>query len=127
MVFQLLNDILNYFYQFSLVSVILVITVCILLHYIFFSKRYYPSLPPAPKLWFPIIGHLHLLEQDMRKPFRKYRKQLGDVYTLYFGGRLAIIISGYDVLREAFLKNGDVFAGRPSLYITDRARRNLGT
>jgi hypothetical protein len=30
-------------------------------------------------------------------------------------------------LKEAFLKNGEVFAGRPSLYITDKATRNLGT
>ncbi|XP_045160015.2 cytochrome P450 2C23-like [Mercenaria mercenaria] len=123
---QFVYDIFSYLTQLSITSFILVITVCILLHYIFFSKRYNPPLPPSPNFKLPLIGHLHLLEHDMRKPFRKYRKQLGDVFTLYFGGRLTIVISGYETLREAFLKNGELFADRPSLYITDIATRNRG-
>jgi hypothetical protein len=62
----------------------------------------------------------------MRKPFKKYRKQLGDVFSLYFGGKLTIVISGYETLKEAFHKNGELFADRPSLYITDIATRNRG-
>lgn len=126
MAFQFIVDVLSYFSQFSIVSFILVITVCVLLHHIFFSIRYDPPLPPTPKFKLPLIGHLHLLERDMRKPFKKYRKSFGDVYSLYFGGKLAIVLSGYETLKEAFLKNGEVFAGRPSLYITDKATRNLG-
>ncbi|XP_053386075.1 cytochrome P450 1A1-like [Mercenaria mercenaria] len=62
-------------------------------------------------------------QHDTRKPFRKYRKELGDVFTLYFGGRLTIVVSGFETLKEAFLKNGDLFADRPSLYMSDIATR----
>lgn len=126
MAFEYLYDLSSCFTEISFISIALLITVAILLHYFFFSNGYNPPLPPSPRFKLPVIGHLHLLEHDMRRPLKKFRKQHGDVYSLYFGGRLSIVIAGYDAIKEAFVKNGDLFADRPSLYITDKATRKRG-
>jgi len=40
----------------------------------------------------------------------------GDVFTVYLGPRRAIILDGYDVICEAFIKNAHVFSGRPKTF-----------
>ena len=104
---------------------ILTTTVCVLLYYVFSWKR--RGLPPGPKYRLPLIGHLHLMNADMRICLRKFRKQYGDVYSLYLGSKLTIIISGYDALKDAFLKNGDTFSNRPiKMKFIDQMTKGLG-
>ncbi|KAL4237191.1 hypothetical protein ACF0H5_005571 [Mactra antiquata] len=102
-----------------LIIVIVSLVVCLLLEW----KRYSPPLPPSPSFRLPIIGHLHLLEIDSRKHLRKFRRLLGDVYSLWYGERLVIHIAGYENIREAFLKNADNFAARPHLYVLEKCHR----
>ncbi|GFR74736.1 cytochrome P450 2U1 [Elysia marginata] len=37
----------------------------------------------------------------------------GNIFSIYFGGTLVIVLSGYDVLKEALVKQGDIFVDRP--------------
>ena len=95
------------------VSILLLTVICIsLLHFIFSWRR--KGLPPGPKYHLPFIGNLHQINPDMRITLRKFRKDYGDVYSLYMGAKLAIVISGYDAIKEAFLRNGDTFSNRPT-------------
>ena len=50
----------------------------------------------------------------MRISLRKLRKDFGNVYSFYMGAKLVIVISGYDAIKEAFLRNGDAFSNRPT-------------
>ena len=40
----------------------------------------------------------------------------GDIMTVHLGSRETIYLNSYDVIKEAFVKNGNSFAGRPSDY-----------
>ena len=71
------------------------------------------GLPPGPRFRVPLVGNMYAVTTDMRQFLRKYRKKYGDIYCLYFGNRLVIIIAGFDYLRDAFSKRGDVFSDRP--------------
>ena len=71
------------------------------------------GLPPGPRFRLPLVGNLYAVDQDMRKFLRIYRKRYGDIYSLYLGNKLVIIIAGYKNLKEAFVKNADVFSDRP--------------
>ena len=71
------------------------------------------GLPPGPRFRFPLVGNMYAVEPDMRKFLRRFRKRYGDIYSLYLGNKLVIIIAGYDNLREAFVKNADTFSDRP--------------
>ena len=106
-------------------TVLLFFTVLILLHHVFFSKRL--GLPPGPKYRLPVIGNFHQVGKDTKVFLRKFRKRYGDIYSLYFGSKLVIVMSGYDTLKEAFLKNGDMFHDRPkgNLFL-DEFTKKLG-
>ena len=63
----------------------------------------------------------------MRITLRKFRKEYGDVYSLYLGTKLAIVISGYDAIKEAFLRNGDIFSNRPTnMKLIEKLTKGLG-
>ena len=108
------------------VSILLLTVICILLlHFIFSWKR--KGLPPGPKYRLPFIGNLHQINPDMRITLRKFRKEYGDVYSLYLGTKLAIVISGYDAIKEAFLRNGDIFSNRPTnMKLIEKLTKGLG-
>lgn len=46
----------------------------------------------------------------------KWREQCGDVFSLKIGPDLMVILSGYDTIKEGFVKNADSFSGRPFMY-----------
>ena len=88
-----------------------IITLFIVLRYVLVDRS--NGLPPGPRLRLPLLGNLYAVDQDMRKFLRRYRKRYGDIYSLYLGNKLVIIIAGYKNLKEAFVKNADVFSDRP--------------
>ena len=40
----------------------------------------------------------------------------GDVFTLYMGLRRVVVLSGYNAIKDAFVRHGHVFSGRPPVY-----------
>ena len=108
------------------VSILLLTVICIsLLHFIFSWKR--KGLPPGPKYHLPFIGNLHQINPDMRITLRKFRREYGDVYSLSMGTKLVIVISGYNAIKEVFLRNGETFSNRPSnMKIIEKVTQGLG-
>ncbi|KAK7500084.1 hypothetical protein BaRGS_00008631 [Batillaria attramentaria] len=90
------------------------------------STRRPPGLPPGPGPALPLLGHLHLLDKDPRPKFREWRRQYGDVFSLYMGGQLVVVLNGYHVIKEALVKNADVFSDRPYSFLNDRIDENKG-
>ena len=90
---------------------LIILALFILLSHMFVSRS--NGLPPGPKFRLPVVGNMYAVEPDMRKFLRKYRKTYGDIYSLYFGNTLVIIIAGYDKIKEAFVKNASLFSDRP--------------
>ncbi|KAK3597329.1 hypothetical protein CHS0354_010966 [Potamilus streckersoni] len=85
------------------------------------------NLPPGPRVWIPLIGNvLEFAEEDTRKPLRRLRKKYGNVYRLYVGTRLCVLICGYKAFKEAFISRGDEFSYRPHMFITDKICQNKG-
>ena len=76
------------------------------------------NIPPGPWITLPIVGNLLQIGSDPMTSFRRMRKQYGDVFSVYIGNRLVIVINGYDCLKEALVHNGHLFSHRPHLYFT---------
>lgn len=87
---------------------------CFLILFIILTyPRRRKNVPPGPAL-FPLIGNLPSLAS--RQPLEKFsqlRKQYGDVYGVYIGKDLTVVINGYDAIHEALIKRGKVFSMRP--------------
>ncbi|KAK2156658.1 hypothetical protein LSH36_208g04093 [Paralvinella palmiformis] len=88
-----------------------------ILAYNYLTKESWKKLPPGPPA-LPLIGSLPFLgSSDIREPLRKLANKYGDVFTIYLGTRRVIVLNGYDVIYDAFVKNGQVFSGRGNSFI----------
>ena len=89
------------------------LVVCLFILYRHFIVSRGDGIPPGPIFRLPIIGQLYAVDEDIRIFLRKYRRRYGDIYSLYFGKRLVVVIAGYEKLREAFVLNGHAFSFKP--------------
>nr|P37124.1 RecName: Full=Cytochrome P450 77A2; AltName: Full=CYPLXXVIIA2; AltName: Full=Cytochrome P-450EG5 [Solanum melongena]CAA50646.1 CYP77A2 [Solanum melongena] len=73
------------------------------------------KLPPGPPGW-PVVGNLLQVARS-GKPFfqimRELRQKYGPIFTLRMGTRTMIILSNADLVHEALILKGQVFATRP--------------
>ncbi|PVD29104.1 hypothetical protein C0Q70_11701 [Pomacea canaliculata] len=84
------------------------------------SVRRPAGAPPGPWLAVPLLGHLLLMmKKDPRQQFAVWRRQYGDVFSLYLGSQLVVVLNGYKVIKEALVKNPDAFSGRPHSLLLD--------
>ncbi|KAI3706027.1 hypothetical protein L1987_76280 [Smallanthus sonchifolius] len=74
------------------------------------------NLPPGPPGW-PVVGNLFQVTGS-GKPFFQYVRDLlpkyGRIITLKMGTRTMIILSQADLVHEALIEKGQVFATRPA-------------
>jgi cytochrome P450 len=78
------------------------------------------GLPPGPPS-LPIIGSLPFLgDMDIRKAFVRMTNKYGTIFSIRLGLPTAVVLSGYDVITDAFLRNGKSFSDRPKSYLADQ-------
>ncbi|XP_076441007.1 uncharacterized protein LOC143280261 [Babylonia areolata] len=90
------------------------------------STRRPPGLPPGPGLALPLLGHLHLMPKDPRAQFLTWRRQYGDVFSLYMGSKMVVVLASYSAIREALVTFADVFSDRPHTFMSDHIFNNKG-
>uniref|UniRef100_A0A0B7BQ04 Cytochrome P450 n=1 Tax=Arion vulgaris TaxID=1028688 RepID=A0A0B7BQ04_9EUPU len=79
-------------------------------------RRSDSRLPPSPLRALPIVGHLFYMDSDTRPQFKKWREQCGDIFSLNMCGTKVVVLSGYDLIKEALVKKADVFSDRPPFF-----------
>uniref|UniRef100_A0A914WJ52 Cytochrome P450 n=1 Tax=Plectus sambesii TaxID=2011161 RepID=A0A914WJ52_9BILA len=107
-----------------LIGVIVIAAIAYFLYRELYGKR--KDLPPGPTPW-PIIGNIPQLDLNHpEKSLIQWGKQYGPVFTIWMPVPF-VIVNDYDLMKESFLKQGDVFAGRPKTFIMQElARGNYG-
>ncbi|PVD29090.1 hypothetical protein C0Q70_11687 [Pomacea canaliculata] len=81
------------------------------------STRRPAGAPPGPGFALPVLGHLLLVKSDPRKKFATWRRQYGDVFSLYLGSQLVVVLNGYKVIKDALVKHADAFSDRSPIHI----------
>ncbi|KAF8792480.1 Cytochrome P450 1A2 like protein [Argiope bruennichi] len=71
------------------------------------KNKKYPPGPPG----FPIVGYLPYLTKEPYKKLTELSKIYGPVYSVRFGSTNIIVITDFELMKEAFWK--DEFMGRP--------------
>lgn len=117
----------------SLSSYILTLGLMLILYYIVtcYQKRHaFANIPPGPKPW-PVVGNFggFLVPSVIRRKFgpkprsaknaasvlTELAKVYGNVYSIYVGSQLVVILNGYKVVRDALSNHPDVFSDRPDI------------
>ena len=94
----------------NIIYIVLILTFMIYLY----AMRKPQSLPPGPTVFLPVIGNIpDLMGKDVIQVFRKLREKHGDVFSVYMGNQLIIVLNGYAAIKEALVKHGKWFNGRP--------------
>uniref|UniRef100_A0A8C5QIV4 Cytochrome P450 1A n=1 Tax=Leptobrachium leishanense TaxID=445787 RepID=A0A8C5QIV4_9ANUR len=71
--------------------------------------------PPGP-MPLPVIGNLLQLSKNPHLSLTKMSETYGDVLQIHIGTKPVLVLSGLETIRQALLKQGDVFSGRPDLF-----------
>ncbi|XP_072552175.1 cytochrome P450 2J5-like [Salminus brasiliensis] len=81
-------------------------------------------IPPGPKpLLF--VGNLPQLMKDPMAFIRSMAKY-GEMSSMYLGRKPVILLNNMDIMKEAFVQNGAVFAGRPYIPLLNWISNGFG-
>lgn len=84
------------------------------------------NLPPGPPC-LPIIGHLHLL--DLKKPHEslmELSEKYGPIFSIKLGTMKAVVLTGYETVKDALVNHPDEFGGRGRIPIFDVTAKGHG-
>ncbi|GFO02135.1 cytochrome p450 ii f2-like protein ii [Plakobranchus ocellatus] len=77
------------------------------------------KLPPCPARPWPLLGNITSLEENPRQQFKQWHKQHGDLFSIYFGNTLVVVVNGYKMIRESLVSKGNAFLDRPPMVAND--------
>lgn len=77
------------------------------------------TLPPGPFPW-PILGNLLQLDPvQPQKTCQKWSKVYGPVFTVWLGSQPMVMVTDYELMKDALTKHGDQLSQRPRIYAYD--------
>ena len=96
------------------IAIILIFVMVFLISAIVLTKP--RGLPPGP-LSFPVVGCISILRQfSCKRPhivLYEAAKKYGNIMSFKMGREKIVVLSGYDTIHEALVKQSDVFSDRP--------------
>ncbi|XP_035293294.1 cytochrome P450 2C29-like isoform X2 [Cricetulus griseus] len=99
---------------------------CLLLLSLWRQNSQRRKLPPGPTP-LPIIGNILQVDlKNISKSLRDLSKVYGPVFTLYLGRKPAVVLLGYEAVKEAMVDHGEEFAGRGSFPVADKIGQGFG-
>ncbi|NXR14481.1 CP1A4 protein, partial [Semnornis frantzii] len=71
--------------------------------------------PPGPR-GYPMLGNVLELRKDTHLVLTELSRKYGDVMQIRIGTRPVVVLSGLDTIKQALVKQGEEFMGRPDLH-----------
>lgn len=99
-------------------SLVAIITICVVYLLLWAARTKIPEglqKLPGPKP-LPLIGNVLELGRNPHLSLTAMSKRYGPVFQVQIGTRPVAVLGSSDVVRQALIKQGEEFAGRPDLY-----------
>ncbi|XP_054247361.1 cytochrome P450 2K4-like [Indicator indicator] len=104
----------------------LAVGLVVLLYFLTSLKKSVHNLPPGPRP-LPLIGNLNVV--DLKKPFQsltELSKIYGNVFTVHFGPRKAVVLAGYETIKDALSNHAEEFGERAEIPIFRKMTQGNG-
>ncbi|KAI8787780.1 cytochrome P450 2J1 [Biomphalaria glabrata] len=98
------------------ITAVLIASILIVCVYLWF-RRSDGNYPPQPPGSLPFLGHMFTLEEDPRPQFKKWHKELGDIFSFKVTGTLLIVLNGYDLIKDVLVKRANDFSDRAPFFV----------
>ncbi|XP_042305987.1 cytochrome P450 2C42-like isoform X2 [Sceloporus undulatus] len=102
---------------------------CLFFFVLFSSFKMYKKkgqLPPGPTPWL-FLGNL--LQKDvlpLSKFYPKLVQKYGPIFTIWMGPKPAVVLCGYEVVKDALVDHAEEFGGRPHIPLSNRVMKGQG-
>uniref|UniRef100_A0A8C1IJE6 Cytochrome P450 2U1 n=1 Tax=Cyprinus carpio TaxID=7962 RepID=A0A8C1IJE6_CYPCA len=119
-----------------------VLVFCVLQQYAWHQT--YGNIPPGPKPW-PIVGNfgVFLVPSFILRRLAKNRKMIsnplspqaglmemsklyGNIFSIFVGPQLMVVLTGYDTVRDAMVNHPEVFSDRPHIPVVTIITKRKG-
>ncbi|XP_073724769.1 cytochrome P450 2D15 isoform X2 [Misgurnus anguillicaudatus] len=109
-----------------MLGTLVVAWICIFLLFLFIRIRKPKNFPPGPQP-LPVFGNLlHLDIANPLKDFKRFAERYGKLYGLFWGSKPAVVLNGFEVMKEALLTKAVDFSGRPQDFMINHITENKG-
>nr|XP_045009080.1 cytochrome P450 2C27-like isoform X1 [Jaculus jaculus] len=107
--------------------VVLVLSLsCLLLLSLWRQRSGRGKLPPGPTP-LPILGNFLQIDiKDIRQSLTNFSKVYGPVFTLYIGRHPAVVLHGYEAVKEALIDHAEDFSARGYMPVTEKTSKDFG-
>ncbi|MBN3313197.1 CP2U1 protein, partial [Atractosteus spatula] len=121
---------------FGLASAVFILVYFVLQYLRLRSNGESSNIPPGPKPW-PLVGHFgfFLIPEFILRKFKaggdknkakqsvfsphvlltELSRVYGNIYSIFVGNQLIVILTGYEVVRDALVNHSHVFSDRPDV------------
>ncbi|XP_073405309.1 cytochrome P450 2C8-like isoform X2 [Dendrobates tinctorius] len=108
-------------------TLLLVVLISLILYFFTWRRNLrQKNMPPGPPP-LPLLGSLlDLNTKEIPMSLMKLSETYGPVFTVYLSSTPAVVLIGYDCVKEALIDNGDVFSMRGHLEFTQLITNGYG-
>ncbi|KAJ1170485.1 hypothetical protein NDU88_002361 [Pleurodeles waltl] len=116
----------SFLVQHATVSNVLLFLAVFLLVGDYVKRKAPKNFPPGPFSW-PFIGSLPSFDvRELDVVIGKMSEKYGEIIGMHIGSTKVVIINGLQTVKEAFVQQGDSFAGRPTPPLIKDLFKELG-
>ncbi|KAM9119127.1 cytochrome P450 2B4-like [Pangshura tecta] len=99
------------------------------LHHVLHALEKQPETRPAPSRTSPVVPSGQPVAErrlPLNTSYHKLSKKYGPVFTVWLGPKPAVVLCGYEVVKEALVGQAEEFGGRAAIAIHERVTDGYG-
>ncbi|XP_030632104.1 cytochrome P450 2F2 isoform X1 [Chanos chanos] len=105
---------------------VILLWLCTCLLFLLVRTRRPKNFPPGPRP-LPLFGNLLQLSiANPMKDLEELSKRYGNIYSLYMGSKAAVVLNGFEAMKEALVTKAVDFAGRPKDLMVNHVTEGKG-